>query len=218
MRVGISTIGFMPGECGGTETYVRNLWEQLQIVDGSNFYQLICAKKHQYLFPTTSRNFSFRYLDFSRGTYRWLIRGVLKKATGLDVLGATLNKGDIDLIHHPFTILNPLKLKIPSVLTFWDMQQEFYPQFFTSRELKLREASYRPSVKRAKRIIVSSEFTRKCLVEKYGAEEEKIDLVYTGYGSGYRVIEDSTLLESVRERYQLNKPFLFYPEIGRAHV
>ena len=217
MNIGINAIGFSPGKMGGVETYIRNLWQHLQPIDSANSYTLYCANKCQDLFPTTNPNFGYFPFDYTVGTFKWLMRGVLRRTTGFDTLKPVLNKIDDDLIHHPFTVLNPRGLDIPSVLTFWDMQQEFYPEFFTKNELKFRRLAYAPSVQQATRVIVSAEFTKQCLVEKYDIEAQKIDVVYTGHGSEYKVLENEDKLGNIRTRYSLNAPFLYYPAATWPH-
>jgi glycosyltransferase involved in cell wall biosynthesis len=64
---------------------------------------------------------------------------------------------------------------------------------------------------------VSSEFTKKSLVEKYGITDEKIDVIYTGYGPEYRPIEDVGELARIKGKYGLNKPFLYYPAAFWPH-
>jgi glycosyltransferase involved in cell wall biosynthesis len=128
-----------------------------------------------------------------------------------------LNGLKLDVIHHPFTVLNPRGLNIPSVLTFWDMQQEFYPQFFSPAELHLREKTYKPSAKEATRIIVSSEFTKQCLIERYKILSKKIDVIYIGYAPEYGILDDFETLRKVKLKYNLTKPFMYCPAATWPH-
>jgi len=97
------------------------------------------------------------------------------------------------------------------------MQHEFYPQFFSEQEMQFRNTNFRPSVEAATRVIAISEFTKKCLVERYGTDPDKVDVVYLGYGPQYRVIDDSDKLESIRCKYDLQRPFLYYPAATWPH-
>lgn len=91
------------------------------------------------------------------------------------------------------------------------MQHEFFPEFFSKRELRFRNYAYRTSVQQARRVIVSSEFTSDCLVERYGVSPEKIDVIATGYSDGYRPINDEVYCEVIRQRYSLPDEFVYYP-------
>ncbi len=182
-----------------------------------NSYDFYCAKKYHSLFPRVSKNFGHKDFDYSHGSFNWLVRGALRRTIGFDALKPILRKVDADVIHHPFTTLKPLGLDIPSVLTFWDMQHEFYPGFFSKIELKMRNQLYAPSARQATRVITSAEFTKKCLIEKYDVDANKIDVVYTGYGSEYRIIDDEDQLALIRRKYDLEAPFFFYPAATWPH-
>jgi glycosyltransferase involved in cell wall biosynthesis len=123
----------------------------------------------------------------------------------------------VDFIHHPFTVLTPLGTGIPAVLTFWDMQHEFFPDFFDRIELQRRRRNYKASAEEAQRIIVSAGFTKECLVERYGIQSGKIDVIYTGYSPQYRVLDDQEQLQQIRSQYGLDRPFLFYPAATWPH-
>ena len=71
-----------------------------------------------------------------------------------------IDRLDLDLIHFPSTFIFPLSVTTPCVLTFFDMQHEYYPEFFTPSELAGRARMFRPSVEKAQHVIVPSDFTR----------------------------------------------------------
>lgn len=218
MKVGISAIGFKPGEMGGTETYFRNLLHYLQLIDHDNTYKIICnssSNKGQFSFFSTA--IETKIYNNTKPSCGWFIRGVLRNTIKIDVFKLALDGLKLDLIHFPFTIMSPIGLNTPTVLTFWDMQHEFYPEFFPDEELQRRRASYKPSAERATRIIVSAEFTKRCLVEKYRIDADKIDVVYTGYGPEYRIINDAVALEEIKSKYGFDRPFLYYPAATWPH-
>jgi glycosyltransferase involved in cell wall biosynthesis len=128
-----------------------------------------------------------------------------------------MNRMDVDIIHHPFSFLNPMGLRIPSVLTFIDMQHDFFPEYFSSHALKFRTALYRSSAEEATRIIAISEHAKMCLVERYAIPPDKIDAIHIGYDPQFRVIAEHALLKSIRSRYGLHKPFMYYPAATWPH-
>jgi len=217
MNIGLSVIGFYPGKMGGMETYFKGLLAYLQETDHENNYAILCNTISAGDFRLSNPLFSLETFDFNEGTMKWLVRGVLKNALSVDILSPKIDRLGLDVIHHPFTLLDPINLKSPSVLTFFDMQQEFYPEFFSRRELRMRKANFRRSIKQANRIIVSSEFTKHCLIERYGFPEEKIDVIYFGYAREYRIIDSTDILDQARNKYDLRKPFLFYPAASWPH-
>jgi len=217
MRIGLNGITFAPGRMGGMETYFRNLVTNLHQIDRDDEFLLLCDSRYaRELLPPANRFRAFQ-VNYAHRSLKWFLRGALRATIGLDILEQELASLPVDLIHHPFTVLTPQRLAIPSVLTFWDMQQEFYPEFFPAHELAKRNRSYRASAQAATRIIVSSDFTRQCLVERYWIEPDKIDVIHTGYGSEYQRIGDEKRLDDVRAAHRLHKPFLFYPAASWPH-
>lgn len=217
MKVGLNGVSFVPGKMGGMETYFRNLVALLQGVDRENRYTIFCDRRFAGEFALENPLFSVEELNYAKPSPKWFARGVLRNLTRFDLLSREFGKVDLDVMHHPFTVLTPPGLKIPSVLTFWDMQQEFFPAFFTQAELRKRKRTFRSSAEQATRIIVSARYTKKCLVERYRIDPEKIEVVYTGYGPSYRVIDDPEGMARVREKYRLHRPFLYYPAATWPH-
>lgn len=217
MRIGLNAVDFFPGEMGGIETYFRDLLHHLQRVDHRNEYTVLCVEPRSKEFPLSRSSFRVREYGFARRSPAWLVRAALRGALGMDPLGPMIGRLPLDVIHHPFSVARPRVRGIPSVVTFWDMQHEFYPEFFSRKEVERRGRVYRSSAEEATRIIVAAQFTRRCLTERYGIDENKIDLVPVGCGPAFRVLEESAEVEAIREKYGLGKPFLFYPAATWPH-
>jgi glycosyltransferase involved in cell wall biosynthesis len=217
MKIILNAVAFVPGQMGGGETYFRSLVSSLQNVDTSNDYFLICSERHVDSFQLANPHFKPLACSYTKPSLPWYLRAAVRHVTSIDILRPYMNRLDVDLIHHPFSILQPIRHKIPSVLTFFDMHHEFFPEYFSSYELNARKALYRPSAEHATRIIAISEHTKMCLVERYEIDPDKIDVVYIGYSPQFRVINDSALLESVRSRHGLHKSFMYYPAATWAH-
>jgi glycosyltransferase involved in cell wall biosynthesis len=217
MRIGFNLIAFLPGSMGGMETYCRNLIAALQEVDFDNRYTVLCDSHYKDEIQTRNPLFQVMECNYSKPSFRWFLRGVIRNTFNIDILTPFMNRLEVDVIHHPFSFLNPLHTKIPSVLTFHDMQHEFYPQYFSAFEMKTRNELYRPSPGLATRVIAISEHAKSCLVEKYRINPEKIDVIYNGFSPSYRVLDDSDGLEKIRVKYSLNRPFMFYPAATWPH-
>ncbi len=217
MNVLLNGMDFSPGRMGGVETYFRNLVEHLARSDPSNDYRIIMALSQAKYFSLPYTNVTILPFHYSAPSIGWFVRGSLRHMMNLDILGLKINRLDADVIHHPFSVLNPKGLKIPSVLTFWDLQHEYYPEYFSRYELWLRRRLYKASVDEAARVIVGAEYTKRCLVERYGADPGKIDVIPVGYGSEFRIMDDQDGLDRIRKKYDLTKPFLFYPAATWPH-
>jgi glycosyltransferase involved in cell wall biosynthesis len=73
----------------------------------------------------------------------------------------------IDVLVAPTGLLKFSGLRVPSLLSVHDIQQEYHPEFFALRDRVRRWAPYRLSCWRASAIQASSQYIRSCLIEKF---------------------------------------------------
>lgn len=74
--------------------------------------------------------------------------------------------------------------------------------------------STRQALKRAKRVITVSNFTKNEIVDVYGDYKDKIKVIYNGYSvSWYKPDVDKKVVDEVLDKYGIEKPYFFY--IGR---
>lgn len=91
---------------------------------------------------------------------------------------ALLHFNKIDVYFCPFGTLWPRPVRKPAVLTFHDMQERFYPEFFTKKEHEERFFHYDWSLRMADAVIAISEFTREMAVQIARATRSKIHVVH----------------------------------------
>ncbi|MBJ6727033.1 glycosyltransferase family 4 protein [Geomesophilobacter sediminis] len=217
MNIGLNGISLYPGKIGGMETYFRNLLYWLQVIDRENSYGVILNEGYVDSFPLPNPSFTLKPFHYELNSWNWKVRGVLRNVLNVDPLRRKIADLGFDLVHHPFNVLNPVSLSVPSVLTVHDIQHEYCPEFFSAADLHKRKRLFGPSCKEALRIISISDFTRSCIMERYDVAPEKIDVVPVGCGAEYRPIEEPAVLEAVRKKYTLDRPFLFYPAATWPH-
>jgi glycosyltransferase involved in cell wall biosynthesis len=217
MNVLLNGMEYSPGRMGGVETYFRNLVDHLGRNDASNDYRILMDASRAKYFPVRTPNITIIPFHYSMPSIGWFVRGSLRHTLNLDILGLKIERLAADVIHHPFSVVNPSGLKIPSVLTFWDLQHEYYPEYFSRYELWLRKRVYKASVEESARIIVSAEYTKRCLVERYRVDLGKIDVIPVGYGSEFRIIDDRDGMDRISNKYGLTRPFLYYPAATWPH-
>jgi glycosyltransferase involved in cell wall biosynthesis len=217
MLIGLNAMDFRQGRIGGVETYFRNLVDYLQKIDEENTFCILCDNIVAKQFKLVSNKFNIKICAYRKSPFRKISRDILIKTLGVDVLRVDPEHMKFDLIHHPFSTVKKEWSHIPSVLTFWDMQQEFYPEFFPPDILKSRRETYKASTRIARRVITGSNFTRDSLIEKYDVPANKIDVVYPGYGPDYKVCSDPSLLKTIAKKYKLDRSFLFYPAATWPH-
>ncbi|HVS51474.1 MAG TPA: glycosyltransferase family 1 protein [Opitutaceae bacterium] len=84
----------------------------------------------------------------------------------------------IDLYFCPFGSLWPRPMPLPTALTFHDMQERFFPEFFTAAQLEERFFHYDWSLRMADAVITVSDFTRQSCIDIPGISRWKIRRVY----------------------------------------
>jgi glycosyltransferase involved in cell wall biosynthesis len=130
---------------------------------------------------------------------------------GYDLTGE-IERLEPDLVHFPQSVMDPLTLSLPCVLTLHDIQQEYHPEFFTAQELQFRQRTYKPSAEKASLIITDSEFTRQTLVEKYQVPATKVYSIFMGVDhTVFRSDHSQEELQRLKEKYCLPEQFAFCP-------
>jgi glycosyltransferase involved in cell wall biosynthesis len=228
MRIGVNLIPLRPRQMGGHEFYVRSLLTHLLAEDTSNRYILFTAW------------WNHDAVDFPHDRYRKILAvqqqekgenpqqsddngfGRWRRVLSLPLMRRMVQRPYVDLHHWvrrlnldlwfcPMTNLDPRQLPIPTVITIPDIQQEYYPAFFTRAELSERALMYSPSCQEATAVIAVSQFSKGCMIEKYRLPPEKVHCVYE---AGVERVYDPTRVptaEEIRRKYHLPTTYAFYP-------
>ena len=129
------------------------------------------------------------------------------------VLPHTLRKIKPDLFIAPDSIM-PLSVKIPALLVIHDLNFEHYPAFMPKGICKFYRKYTPKYIQKARRVAAVSEFTKSDIVQTYGSNAERIDVVYNGYNGGFDPVSDEKRLE-VQQKYAQGSPFFVF--IGTIH-
>lgn len=160
MRIGVNCYMLQP-HIGGLRQYFHGLFRELLAHDD----------EHEYVF------FWYRHneAELDRlGTDRWRRHAVLLEDQRLVL--AHLDR--IDLYFCPLTALYPRPVPRPTVMTLVDIQEVFYPEFFTPIDRYTRAVHFPGSTRMADRVITISEFSRRTLVEHHRLPPGKVKVVY----------------------------------------
>lgn len=213
MKIGIIAFGFIPGGTGGTESYFRNLISGLQKYDKYNQYTLIVRK--EYLDEARNMVFARNWTVMGLRTNYSAIGRVLRKLRIInndiaEALASTINKINFDLVHFPMQTVYPYGLKAKKVLTFHDMQEKHYPEFFSKEELSFRKHNYERSADESDRIITISNYTKNDIKEYYSAKDyAKCTTVY----HGIRKYQETTSKHKKKDDYK----YFYYPAATWPH-
>lgn len=112
--------------------------------------------------------------------------------------------------------------EINYIITVWDLchrDDPEFPEVRWNRQFEVREKNYRELLPRAKAVIVDSEIGKKNVVHRYGIDEERVHVMPFQAAAATRESEegDSRSSINVREKYNLDVPYVFYPAQFWAH-
>ena len=193
---GISLLTLVPGVVGGSETYARELVRALARV-GELEYRVFTSS----LAPDAADGLpaqTVRHYRASRSLPGRLL--AMSSAAVSPALRRELELDRLDGLHFAMTVAVPPVREPATVVTLQDLQHELQPQFFSRAERVWRRVVYRPSVRRARLVIVPTEHVRETAVERLGLEPECL-----------RVIPYGVDHERFRPGAGPREPFLLYP-------
>ncbi|HEV8437211.1 MAG TPA: glycosyltransferase family 1 protein [Methylomirabilota bacterium] len=128
-----------------------------------------------------------------------------------DSLRDLMRRERIDLWFCPFTNLEPRVCPVPAVITVFDLQHEYHPEFFDVEELRHRRHFYPESCAAADHVIAISEFTRRCVIERYGVEPERVSAIPLAAGSDFDWRGAAAGVTAIRHQYALPSRYVLYP-------
>jgi glycosyltransferase involved in cell wall biosynthesis len=187
--VGISLLTLVPGELGGSETYVRELLRSLARV-GTHEYRVLAPP----VAPDVGGGLPVEVVDRYRGPRL----AAMARATLFAPRKA-------DVVHYALTVPIP-RVRGPRVITLQDVQHLDLPQMFSRAERAYRAVAYDRGVQHADRVLVTTEFVKERLVARLGVDPERIAV--TPLGVDHRELAPG---DGARE------PFLLYPAKAWPH-
>lgn len=123
-----------------------------------------------------------------------------------------LRKDGIELYHGlshelPF---NLEKSKIPSVVTIHDLLYKYFPMDFPLIDRWVYEKKFSAACSKADRIIAISEATRTDIMEHFGIQPQRIQVIYQTIHPIFRHTPAMETISNVREKYNLPAEFILY--------
>jgi glycosyltransferase involved in cell wall biosynthesis len=190
----------------GIGTYVRNLLRHLARLDRTTEYVVLCREADRELtrelgenfrpVPERSANYSFRE-QFS--------------------VPMDLRREGVDLFHAPHYVLPPLT-PCRSVVTIHDCIHLRFPQYLPNRlGYAYARSSLWVATHRSSRIMTVSETSKRDILRYFHVPESKIDVIYNAIDERFNQPPAAEEVERVRERYQLNDPFVLYAGNIKPH-
>jgi glycosyltransferase involved in cell wall biosynthesis len=192
--VGIPLLTLVPGQLGGSETYVRELLRGLGRV-GEHEYKVLLPP----VAPTAAEGLPAEIATEYRHAQTILERLVAMGMAAARPGPLRARLADAQVVHYPLTIRIP-PVEQPSVVTLHDVQHLDLPQLFPRSERRFRSVAWDRSARGAQRVIVISEFVRERALEKLGLDPERVRVIPLG-------LDHDELRPGTGER----EPFVLYP-------
>jgi glycosyltransferase involved in cell wall biosynthesis len=190
----------------GIGTYIRNLVRHLARIDQSTEYVLIVQPADIEIDAELGPNFR-TVADWSRA---YSIREQF-------TIPLDLRREAVDLFHAPHYVLPPLT-PCKSVVTIHDCIHLRFPQYLPSRlGYVYARSSLWVATHRATRVLTVSETSKRDILRYFRVPESKIDVIYNAIDERLGEAPSAEDVEQVRERYQLNDPFVLYAGNIKPH-
>lgn len=169
--VGISLLTLVPGELGGSETYVRELLRGLGRV-GRHDYRVLLPP----IAPDAAEGIPAEIAVEYRAARTVPARLLAMSAAAARPAPLRRRLAAADVVHYPLTIGLP-PVDAPTVVTVHDLQHLDLPSLFPRAERAFRRIAWHRSIRAADRVIVISEFARTRLVATLGVDPSRIRVV-----------------------------------------
>lgn len=208
MRIGIDARMYGPQATTGIGAYIKDLTDQIFLIDQKNEYILFMLEPAYSEFQPPNPRIKKVKVD----CHWYSIAEQFK-------MPKILLKHKLDLVHFPHfnvPILYPKKF----VVTIHDITPKFFPgpkvKKSTARRLGYQTV-FKLGVKKAKKVIAVSNYTKDNLVKYFKLPLEKIKVIHNGFNQNFKITTDENLLQKTKLKYNITKPFILYIGVWRDH-
>ena len=119
-----------------------------------------------------------------------------------------LKEDGIDLFHSPISYI-PYNLNVPAIVTIHDLRVFRFPETYTRLRALFLKQSIKYSVKKAKKIITISEFTKNELLDILDVSPDKIEVVHEGIDTALYEKTNINSTYGILGKYNISKPYIF---------
>jgi glycosyltransferase involved in cell wall biosynthesis len=183
----------------GIGTYIRNVLGGLARLDTHSEYVVLCRPEDADTLNELGPNF----------------RATVETARPYSVaeqvsIPLSLARERAHLVHEPHYVL-PVATRCRSVVTIHDCIHLMFPEYLPGKLAYVyARASMWSAVKKADRILTVSEASKRDILHFFDVAPEKVNVIYNAIDERFLGPPDEERMELVRQRYQLDHPFVLY--------
>ena len=190
----------------GIGTYVRNLVHELARRDDDAEYVLLCAPADVETLQALGPR--FKPVVERSGNYS------VREQFGIPL---TLARTRVDLFHAPHYVVPPLTTR-RFVVTIHDCIHLRFPQYLPNRAaLYYARTMMTIAARRAQRILTVSEASKGDILHYLDVPAAKVEVIYNALDAQLADPPTPEEVDRVRERFQLNSPFVLYTGNIKPH-
>jgi glycosyltransferase involved in cell wall biosynthesis len=183
----------------GIGTYIRNVLLGLARLDQSTEYIVLCRPADVDAISALGTNFravAEAARPYSLGEQVWIPLSLVRERA--------------HLLHEPHYVLPPAT-RCRSVVTIHDCIHLMFPQYLPGRLAHTyARMSMWSAVHKSDRILTVSEASKRDILRFFDIPEDKVVVIYNAIDERFLVPADEQRMDLIRQRYQLDHPFLLY--------
>ena len=190
----------------GIGTYIRNILVELHRIDADTPYVVL------------SRSHDLEQVRQLVPRFRVVVEDAEPYSLGEQVrIPWRLRREGVSLVHEPHYVLPPLT-PCRSVVTIHDCIHLMFPQYLPNRFAHLYARAFMwTATRQAARILTVSEASKRDILRFFAIPADKVQVIYNAIDGRFLTPPDEATTERVRQRYQLDHPFVLYVGNIRPH-
>jgi glycosyltransferase involved in cell wall biosynthesis len=183
----------------GIGTYIRNVLSELSHLDQKTEYVVICRPAD--LGAQGSLGSNFRIVPETAPAY-----SIAEQIR----IPACLTRERAELLHEPHYVL-PAATPCRSVVTIHDCIHLMFPQYLPNRLAYVyAKGMMWTATRKATRILTVSEASKRDILRFFDIPAEKVSVIYNAIDPRFLGAADFVRMDLVKQRYQLDHPFVLY--------
>ncbi|MBO7299471.1 MAG: glycosyltransferase family 4 protein [Kiritimatiellae bacterium] len=206
MKIGINALFLIPGEVGGTETYLRKTLIELPSIAPEHEFVIFANEENRNLLARDLADFSNVSIIDTKVHATSRLKRVLHEQF---VLPKVVLSQKIDVLWNPGNICPLYKHTCPYVTTIHDMQYISYPNDFTKLVFFFMKHFTPKAILKSDAVVTNSEFARQEIVQYSKVKVDRVHVVLPGVTQNFSEhLEPEFIKERKIALLHSNDPYL----------